>query len=83
MLHNGVFTLDERLQHEKLGRKRDFCGAKIFNNLLKVPFCLICTFSSELGRKNNLTFYVNSHIYPKGELTYEREKKMLSEGQCH
>ena len=37
MLHNGVFTLDERLQHEKLGRKRDFCGAKIFNNGLFRP----------------------------------------------
>ena len=37
MLHNGVFTLDERLQHEKLGRKRDFCGAEIFNNGLFRP----------------------------------------------
>ena len=40
MLHNRVCTVDERLQHEKLGRKRDFCGAEIFNNLSRTHFSL-------------------------------------------
>ena len=57
------------------GESANFVGRDFLTIFSKCLFCLIYTFSSELGRKNNLTFYVNSHIYPKGEFTYEREKK--------